>query len=90
MSTASLKHEIGCVRVEVFRTVKTRLEKYMWVVAGLGFVWTGLRLIQSPYILRRISGYVIDTSGYNVPLGIACVVFGFLMVYFTLKAKLKK
>lgn len=74
----------------VYRTVKTKLEKYLWVVAGLCFVWTGLRLIQSPFILRKVSGYVIDTSGYNVPLGVACIVCGFLLVFFTLKAKLKK
>lgn len=69
--------------------MKTYFEKCMWVAVGLGFIYLGVGLIQSPFIERRVTGYVIDTRGYNVPLGIGSIIFGIVFIYFTIKAKLK-
>jgi len=59
----------------------------MAVLCGLGLIYLGLSLLYSPFIKRYVSGYVIDTTGYNVPLGIFTAALGAALAFFSIKAK---
>ena len=64
-----------------------RIQKILGIITGILLIRFGYQLIQSPQIERTVSGYVIDTSGYNVPLGISVVILGALLIYVSIKSK---
>ena len=82
-----LKRFRACVRTEVFKTVKSRVEKYISAIAGLSLICVGFSLVRSPFIVRKFSGYVIDTTGYNVPLGVFVTVVGAVLAVHSIRAK---
>lgn len=63
-----------------------RVQKIFGLITGALLVRFGYQLTQSPQIERIVSGYVIDTSGYNVPLGIFVIILGALLVHFSIKS----
>jgi len=67
--------------------LRSKFDKYLSVACGLSLIYLGLLLIRSPYIKRVASGFVLDTSGYNVPLGIFTILIGIAFTLVSINAK---
>ena len=66
--------------------MKRNLPKFLVILAGISFINFGYGLIQTPYVGRTITGYIIDTSDYSIPLGIFIIALGGVLVVWAVRA----
>ena len=59
----------------------------MFIAGGIVFICFGIAIMTNPIYCR---GYCADLSGYNVPLGCMCIIFGVLCIASEIRKRLKR
>jgi hypothetical protein len=61
--------------------------KFGGFLAGIAMVVAGIRIIYSPTYIEPVFGGLVDFNGYNLPFGIAFIVFGAYWIWIGLTPK---
>ncbi len=59
----------------------------MFIAGGIVFICFGILIIRNPIYCR---GYCADLSGYNVPFGCMCIIFGIFFIASEIRKRLRR